>query len=98
MAADMTELIDDPIVAEETLPPTPMPLALPKRPLLDRIVSRIVRRPRYWLDAPWTNERIARYLTALIVVGGSTFSVLKVVHLNLVFENNTPTGATWAHT
>ncbi len=92
MAADMTELIDDPIVAEETLPPTPMPLALPKRPLLDRIVSRIVRRPRYWLDAPWTNERIARYLTALIVVGGSTFSVLKVVHLNLVFENNTPTG------
>ena len=92
MAADMTELLDDPIVAEETLPPTPMPLALPRRKLLDRIVSRIVRRPRYWLDAPWTNERIARYLTALIVVGGSTFSVLKVVHLNLVFENNTPTG------
>ena len=55
-------------------------------------MSRIVRRPRNWLDAPWTNERIARYLTALILVGGTTFAVLKVVHLNLVFENNTPTG------
>ena len=43
MAADMTELIDDPIVAEETLPPTPMPLALPKRPLLDRFKASDAR-------------------------------------------------------
>jgi 6-pyruvoyl-tetrahydropterin synthase related domain len=92
MAADMTELIDDPIVAEDPPESSPARLAPPRRPLLERIVSRIMRRPRYWLDAPWTNERIARYLTALIVVGGSTFAVLKVVHLNLVFENNTPTG------
>ena len=92
MAADMTELIDAPIVAEEPFPSSSTPIAPPRRPLLERIGSRIVRRPRYWLDAPWTNERIARYLTALIVVGGSTFAVLKVVHLNLVFETNTPTG------
>ena len=92
MSADMTELIDEPIVEEEPSTATSTPLVHPRRPLLDRIVSRIVRRPRYWLDAPWTNERIARYLTVLIVVGGSTFAVLKVVHLNLVFENNTPTG------
>jgi hypothetical protein len=91
MTADMTELIDDPVVAEEPLEPTTR-IEPPRRPVMDRIVSRILRRPRYWLDAPWTNERIARYLTALIVVGGSTFAVLKVVHLNLVFENNTPTG------
>ncbi len=92
MAADMTELIDDPIVADDTLPRESTSPAPPRPTLLDRIVSRVVRRPRNWLDAPWTNERIARYLTALVVVGGSTFSVLKVVHLNLVFETNTPTG------
>src|SRR4026207_1826770 len=92
MAADMTELIDEPIVAEEISPPVEPRPEQPRRPLRERIASRIVRRPRNWLDAPWTNERIARYLTALIIVGGSTFSVLKVVHLNLVFENNTPTG------
>jgi hypothetical protein len=92
MAADMTELLDDPIVAEEPSPPTSTLPAPQRRSVLDRIMSRVVRRPRNWLDAPWTNERIARYLTALIVVGGTTFAVLKVVHLNLVFENNTPTG------
>ncbi len=92
MTADMTELIDDPIVADDPFPQADVRPTPPRRPLADRIVSRVLRRPRYWLDTPWTNERIARYLTALIVVGGSTFSVLKVVHLNLVFENNTPTG------
>ncbi|HZX53649.1 MAG TPA: hypothetical protein VFE86_03165, partial [Ilumatobacteraceae bacterium] len=88
----MTEVIDEPIVADEPFPSSPVPVAPPRRSLGERVRSRIVRRPRNWLDAPWTNERIARYLTALLVVGGSTFSVLKVVHLNLVFENNTPTG------
>ena len=92
MAPDMTELIDDPIVAEEISPPIETRPEPPRRRLRERFISRVVRRPRNWLDAPWTNERIARYLTALIIVGGSTFSVLKVVHLNLVFENNTPTG------
>jgi hypothetical protein len=88
----MTELIDDPILAEDPLPSMSTRPEPSRRRLVDRIASRIVRRPRNWLDAPWSNERIARYLTALIIVGGTTFSVLKVVHLNLVFENNTPTG------
>ncbi len=92
MSADMTEVIDDPIVADELAAPDSIPPEAPRRTFGERIASRVVRRPRNWLDGPWTNERIARYLTALIVVGGTTFSVLKVVHLNLVFENNTPTG------
>ena len=92
MAPDMTEVLDDPRVLEEPLPAPIPPPEPPRATILDRIVARIVRRPRNWLDGPWTNERIARYLTALIVVGGTTFSVLKVVHLNLVFETNTPTG------
>lgn len=88
----MTELIEEPIVAPEPEPDDSGRTELPRRRLVDRVVGRVVRRPRNWLDAPWTNERIARYLTALILVGGTTFCVLKVVHLNLVFENNTPTG------
>src|SRR4026207_1904772 len=90
MAPDMTELIDEPIVAEEISPPAETGPEAHRRPLTERIASRIVRRPRNWLDAPWTNERIARYLTALIIVGGSTFAVLKGVHLHLVFENKNP--------
>src|SRR5512143_643658 len=88
----MTELIEEPIVAPESVPDDSGRSELPRRGIVDRVVARVVRRPRNWLDAPWTNERIARYLTALILVGGTTFCVLKVVHLNLVFENNTPTG------
>ena len=57
-----------------------------------RIGARIVRRPRRWLEAPWPTARVVQYLTALIIVGGSTFAVLKVVHLDLVFTDNTPTG------
>ena len=60
--------------------------------LVSRIGRRIIRRPQRWLDAPWPVERIVRYVTALIVVGGSTWSVMQVVHLDLVFKNNTPTG------
>ncbi|MFZ4719416.1 MAG: hypothetical protein ACOYMR_08320, partial [Ilumatobacteraceae bacterium] len=57
-----------------------------------RIWQRIIRRPVNWLNRPWPAERIAQYLTALLLVGGSTFAVLQVIHLDLVFENNTPTG------
>ena len=60
--------------------------------MASRIGRRIIRRPQRWLDAPWPAERIVRYITALIVVGGSTWSVLQVVHLDLVIKNNTPTG------
>ena len=57
-----------------------------------RIGRRIIRRPSRWLNSPWPTERIVQYLTALILVGGATFAVLQVVHLDLVFTNNTPTG------
>ena len=58
----------------------------------DGLWQRIIRRPSTWLNAPWPAARIVQYLTALIVVGGCTFAVLQVIHLDLVFTNNTPTG------
>jgi len=58
----------------------------------DGLWQRIIRRPSNWLNAPWPAARIVQYLTALIVVGGCTFAVLQVIHLDLVFTNNTPTG------
>ncbi len=64
----------------------------PRRPLAGRIGRRIIRRPRNWLNAPWPTQRIVQYLTALVLLGGATFAVLQVVHLDLVFTNNTPTG------
>ncbi|MCE9623804.1 MAG: hypothetical protein K8R99_15800 [Actinomycetia bacterium] len=60
--------------------------------LARRVGRRIVRRPSNWLNSPWPIERVVQYLTALVVVGGCIFAVLQVVHLNLVFTNNTPTG------
>ena len=82
--SDLTDdRIDDP-VDEPTEMPVPSTGA--------RIWQRIIRRPMNWLNAPWPAERIAQYLTALVVVGGCVFAVLQVAHLDLVFENNTPTG------
>ncbi|MEQ1701542.1 MAG: hypothetical protein ABMA25_15650 [Ilumatobacteraceae bacterium] len=60
--------------------------------LWGRVGRRIIRRPSNWLNSPWPTERIIQYLTALVVVGGCTFAMLGVVHLDLVFTNNTPTG------
>ena len=97
MAPDMTEVIDDADRwREEPSPATHVDSTVePPRPHASStaiVGSRIVRRPRELARWPVDQRRIARYLTALIVVGGTTFSVLKVVHLNLVFETNTPTG------
>ncbi|MEO6155995.1 MAG: hypothetical protein ABIQ39_00020, partial [Ilumatobacteraceae bacterium] len=63
-----------------------------RAPMTRRIGQRIVRRPSRWLNSPWPVERIVQYLTALVIVGGATFAVFQVVHLDLVFTNNTPTG------
>jgi hypothetical protein len=60
--------------------------------LVQRVWRRIVRRPSNWINSPWPAERVIQYLTALALVGGSTFAVLQVVHVNLVFTNTTPTG------
>ena len=61
-------------------------------PLAPRIGARIVQRPRRWLDAPWPTDRVVRFVITLLLVGGATFAVVKAVHLDLVFTNNTPTG------
>ncbi|MDO8361821.1 MAG: hypothetical protein Q7V88_02915 [Actinomycetota bacterium] len=60
--------------------------------LLQRIALRIVRRPMNWLNSPWPAERVVQYLTALVVVGGCTTVMLQIIHVPLVFTNNTPTG------
>lgn len=66
----------------------------PARPpgLAARVVARVFRRPRAWLDRPWTTERMVEYFTALVVLLGSTVVLMKVVHIDLVFTDNTPTG------
>ncbi len=74
------------VVIDQPDPPAP------RSDLARRIVDRAVRRPRRWFLAPWTNERIVRVVTALVVVGASTWAVLQVIHPKLVFSNNTPTG------
>ena len=101
MAPDMTEVIDDPIARRGPVrrfadrrrrlesPPPNRAATL----VIDRV--GVAHRPpasQLARTRPWPTERIVQYLTALIVVGGATFAVLKVVHLDLVFENNTPTG------
>ena len=83
----MSDLTDD-LVDE----PVDEPHEMPVPSTGSRIWQRIIRRPMNWLNAPWPAERIAQYLTALVVVGGCIFAVLQVAHLDLVFENNTPTG------
>ena len=57
-----------------------------------QVRRRVMRRPTNWLNAPWPIERVVQYLTALLLVGGCTVAMLQVIHLGLVFENNTPTG------
>ena len=58
----------------------------------ERAVQRVFRRPMDWLDRPWPTERLVQYFTALIVLLGCTVATVKVVHLDLVFADNTPTG------
>ncbi|MFM8268466.1 MAG: hypothetical protein ACKOA2_10645 [Ilumatobacteraceae bacterium] len=57
-----------------------------------RAARRVVRRPREWFFAPWTGARLAQYFTALVVLLSSTVVLAKVVHIDLVLTDNTPTG------
>jgi len=66
--------------------------AAPQPSLIGRVMRRVVRRPRTWIDAPWTMERIVRLGVTVLVVGASTWAALKVVQPSLVLSNNTPTG------
>ncbi len=61
-------------------------------PAWRRVLRRMVRRPVNWMEAPWPVERIIRVVTAVLLVGGSTWAAIQVVHPNLIFTNNTPTG------
>ena len=83
------ETIPDPLAAADVADAAP---ARSGNDLWGRVGRRIIRRPTDWLNAPWPTERIIQYLTALLLVGGATLAVLKIVHLDLVFTNNTPTG------
>ena len=93
---------DDPVPDDHSAEPTALlpvppadgdaPAPAPSSALLARIGRRIVRRPTNWINSPWPTERVIQYLTALVLLGGATFAVLQVVHLDLVFKNNTPTG------
>ena len=90
----MTDHVDEP---EADASPSSVELPAkrphgPARRVAGRVVRRVLRRPTAWLNAPWPTERIVQYFTALVLVGGSTFVMLQVVHLDLVFQNNTPTG------
>lgn len=73
-----------------------VPWAPPKRnPVahwFSRLGSRIVRRPLDWIDAPWTVQRTIRTVTTFLFLGITAFILMQVVHLNLVLDNNTPTG------
>jgi hypothetical protein len=60
--------------------------------LARRVVTRMWRRPQAWIDRPWTTERIVQAVTAIVLVGASTFAVVQVIHPGLVIDNNTPTG------
>ena len=84
--------MSDLLPAELHSAPSAEPSPAPASSLPARVGRRIVRRPRNWLESPWPTARIIQYLTALLLVGGCTVAMLQIIHLDLVFSNNTPTG------
>jgi hypothetical protein len=60
--------------------------------LLRRIVRRVFRRQRAWIDAPWTIERSLKFATTALFLTVTTGITLRVVHIDLVLKDNTPTG------
>ncbi len=65
----------------------------------ERVVERVLRRPRDWWNRPWTNERVVRVLVTSTALVTTTVIIMMVVHLNpispsrdLVFDDTTPTG------
>ncbi|MFK8022601.1 MAG: hypothetical protein AB8G26_01450, partial [Ilumatobacter sp.] len=69
---------------------------------LDRVVDRVMRRPRAWWDAPWDNARTWRLIVTAASLSITTVAVMLVVHFNpipflggegdLIFDETTPTG------
>jgi hypothetical protein len=71
----------------------------PSAGLVDRVVHRVVRRPRAWWQRPWDNERIVRVLVTSATLVTTTVVMMLVVHFNpispgrdLIFDDTTPTG------
>ncbi len=89
MVDQVLERVHEPDV-EPVTPDVVVAAASP--PLGARIVQRIIRRPRRWIDAPWPADRIVRWVVTVLLVGGSTWAALQAVHPGLVLANNTPTG------
>ena len=67
-------------------------------PFGQRVIDRIVRRPREWANRPWPNDRIVRFVVTAVSLAATTAIMMNVVHLNplaskdLVFDDTTPTG------
>lgn len=68
-------------------------------PVVQRILRRILRRPRVWMSSEWDSHRIWRFSFTAFSLAVTTTIMMNVVHLNplspsadLVFDNNTPTG------
>ena len=88
--SDDTDVVGPDEATDSETPRSDSPGSAPTT--MQRIGRRIVRRPSNWINSPWPAERVVQYLTALALVGGSTFAILQIVHVNLVFTNTTPTG------
>lgn len=76
----MSEVIDAPVDASE-------PDAGPGP--VDEVTLPEAETPA---PSAWTPERILCLITTVVLVGGSTFFVLRSVHPDLIFKDTTPTG------
>ena len=45
-----------------------------------------------WADADWPAERIARVVTAFVILAGCTVAMSRIIHLDLLVRDTTPTG------
>ena len=86
------EPMSDLVLDEQPMADVPAPEPDASRPWFQRAASRAVRRPAAWLEAPWPTERIVRFIVTFLTVVGATWAAAQVVHPELIFTNNTPTG------
>jgi hypothetical protein len=86
------EPMSDLVLDEQPMADVPAPEPDAPRPWFQRAFSRVMRRPTAWLEAPWPAERIVRFIVTFLTVVGATWAAAQVVHPELIFTNNTPTG------
>jgi hypothetical protein len=74
------------------------PEAVRERSLAERAYRRVTRRPREWVDRPWTTDRAVRFVVTFLSLGVTGLIMISIVHLNpvaskdLIFDDTTPTG------